>query len=99
MGGGWQHLSLRLLQRASVEAKKEKGSVCFATFDVRRADEEPPRRSGEAGPSGSASRRSNEWREHKHEKVILKSRKLTNLPIEMGCNHSYLAVQTLIQLF
>lgn len=51
--GGGQHLSLRLLQRASVEAKKEKGSVCFATFDVRRADEEPHAAWARPGPRGA----------------------------------------------
>lgn len=47
------HLSLRLLQRASVEAKKEKGSVCFATFDVRRADEVPHAALARPGPRGA----------------------------------------------
>lgn len=51
--GGGQHLSLRLLQRAGVEAKKEKGSVCFATFDVRRADEEPHAARARPGPRGA----------------------------------------------
>lgn len=50
MGG--QHLSLRLLQHARArEAKKEKESVCFATFDVRRAAPgAPPRSADGAGP-------------------------------------------------
>lgn len=52
MGRG-QHLSLRLLQRASVKVKKEKGSVCFATFDVCRADEEPHTARARPGPRGA----------------------------------------------
>lgn len=49
-GGGGRICLLDCSNMRAREAKKEKESVCFVTFDVRRADPGAPRSSDQAGP-------------------------------------------------
>lgn len=58
VGGGGRICLWDCSNMRAREAKKEKESVCFATFDVRRAAPgTPPRSSDEAGPLGEARSR------------------------------------------